>query len=67
MRIRAGYCFYILLEANSKRYELGFPNDACTISERLVQELTKHFRVEVTVVEKPSAELVGEKAPVSKP
>ena len=46
---------------------LGFPNDACTISDRLVQELTKHFRVEVTVVEKPGAELAGEKASVAKP
>jgi len=41
--------FFILLEANGKRYELAFPNDPCTISDRLVKELTKHFRVEVNV------------------
>ena len=58
--------FYIILEASGKRYELGFPNDACTISDRLVQELTKHFRVEVIVVEKPSAESAGEKIAGSK-
>ncbi len=41
--------FFILLEANGKRYELAFPNDPCTISDRLVKELTKHFRLEVNV------------------
>ena len=35
--------FFILLEANGKRYELAFPNDACTISERLINELTNIF------------------------
>jgi len=54
--------FYIILEANGKRYELGFPNDGCTISERLVQELTKHFRVEVKVSEKIDVELADEKS-----
>ncbi|MCX6044973.1 MAG: OB-fold nucleic acid binding domain-containing protein [Chloroflexi bacterium] len=54
--------FYIILEANGKRYELGFPNDACTISDRLVQELTKHFRVEVKVGEKPDVEWADEKS-----
>ncbi|MEZ4614640.1 MAG: OB-fold nucleic acid binding domain-containing protein [Caldilineaceae bacterium] len=41
--------FFIVLETNGKRYELAFPNDPCTISERLVNELTKHFRVDVAV------------------
>jgi len=41
--------FVIVLDANGKRYELAFPNDACTISERVVKELTKQFRVEVMV------------------
>jgi DNA polymerase-3 subunit alpha len=43
--------FYILLEAGGKRYELAFPNDACSISDRLTNELVKHFRTEVTVQE----------------
>ena len=43
--------FLILLESNGQRYELAFPNDPCTISDRLVNELTKHFRVEVAVDE----------------
>lgn len=41
--------FFIRLESNGQRYELAFPNDPCTISERLVNELTKHFRVDVAV------------------
>jgi DNA polymerase-3 subunit alpha len=41
--------FFILVETNGQRYELAFPNDPCTISERLVNELTKHFRVDVAV------------------
>ena len=41
--------FFILLESNGKQYELAFPNDGCTVSERLLDELGKHFRVEVTL------------------
>jgi len=41
--------FFILLESNGKQYELAFPNDGCTVSERLIDELGKHFRVEVTL------------------
>ncbi|MCB0186562.1 MAG: hypothetical protein KDE31_19980, partial [Caldilineaceae bacterium] len=41
--------FCILIESNGRRYELAFPNDPCTVSDRLVNELTKHFRVEVAV------------------
>jgi len=41
--------FSILVESNGQRYELAFPNDPCTVSERLVNELTKHFRVDVAV------------------
>ncbi|HRW07275.1 MAG TPA: OB-fold nucleic acid binding domain-containing protein, partial [Caldilineaceae bacterium] len=41
--------FCILIESNGRRYELAFPNDPCTVSDRLVSELTKHFRVEVAV------------------
>jgi len=43
--------FFIVLESNGRRYELAFPNDPCSISERLVSELTKHFRVDVSVEE----------------
>jgi hypothetical protein len=42
--------FFIRLEYNGQAHELTFPNDPCNISERLVQHLTKHFRVEVAVV-----------------
>ena len=41
--------FFIVLEANGQRCELAFPNDPCSISDRLVGELTKHFRVDVAV------------------
>ncbi len=41
--------FSILVETNGQRYELAFPNDPCTVSERLVNELMKHFRVDVAV------------------
>jgi len=41
--------FSILVESNGQRYQLAFPNDPCTVSERLVNELTKHFRVDVAV------------------
>lgn len=41
--------FFIVLESNGQRCELAFPNDPCSISERLLGELTKHFRLEVTV------------------
>jgi len=41
--------FFILLESNGQRYELAFPNDLCSINDRLVNELTKHFRVDVLV------------------
>lgn len=41
--------FYIVVESNGQRYELAFPNDPCTINDRLVNELTKHFRVDVAV------------------
>ncbi len=41
--------FFILLESNGKQYELAFPNDGCTVSERLLADLGKHFRVEFTL------------------
>jgi hypothetical protein len=41
--------FFIRLEYNSQIVQLAFPNDACTISERTLNELNKHFRVEAAV------------------
>lgn len=41
--------FFIRLIGESQNAELSFPNDGCTISEKLLGDLTKHFRVEVTV------------------
>ncbi|MFN8442774.1 MAG: DNA polymerase III subunit alpha [Caldilineaceae bacterium] len=43
--------FFIKLVSETRTAELSFPNDGCTISEKLLNELTKHFRVEVTVEE----------------
>jgi len=43
--------FMIRLDTNGQQYELAFPNDPCQINERLVNELEKHFRVEVQVKE----------------
>lgn len=44
--------FFIRLEYNGQAVQLAFPNDLCTINERTINELTKHFRVEVGVEEK---------------
>jgi DNA polymerase-3 subunit alpha len=41
--------FFIRLELNGQVHQLAFPNDLCSVSERLLQELKKHFRVEVAV------------------
>jgi DNA polymerase-3 subunit alpha len=43
--------FVIRLLDSSKTVELRFPNDGCTISDRLTTELQKHFRVDYEVVE----------------
>ncbi|MEZ4870221.1 MAG: DNA polymerase III subunit alpha [Caldilineaceae bacterium] len=43
--------FFIRLESQGQAFELAFPNDPCTISERLMSELSKHFRVDVAVEE----------------
>jgi hypothetical protein len=43
--------FEIVVKANQKSTRLAFPNDPCSISERLQQELYKFFRVEVSVEE----------------
>lgn len=41
--------FAIVVESQGRRHLLQFPDDPCTISDRLVTELTKHFRLEVHV------------------
>ncbi len=44
--------FVIEFESRGKSVRLTFPEDLCTISERLTGELTKHFRVDVAIEEK---------------
>jgi DNA polymerase-3 subunit alpha len=43
--------FFIRLELNGHAHQLAFPNDLCSITNRLVQDLQKRFRVEVMVKE----------------
>ncbi len=44
--------FFVRLEWNGHAHQLAFPNDGCTISERLLQELRRNFRVEAAVEDK---------------
>lgn len=41
--------FIVVLESKGHRSRLAFPNDLCTVNERLVHELGSHFKVTVTV------------------
>ncbi|MGB5048846.1 MAG: DNA polymerase III subunit alpha [Caldilineaceae bacterium] len=41
--------FVIVMESDGTRHQLAFPNDYCTVSERLVNELRTHFRVDVGI------------------
>ena len=41
--------FFIVIKANGKSCRLGFPEEPCSISDRLLGELEKNFRVDVTV------------------
>jgi DNA polymerase III subunit alpha len=41
--------FLITIKSNGKPTTLAFPDDPCSINDRLCQELTKFFRVEVQV------------------
>jgi DNA polymerase-3 subunit alpha len=43
--------FVIRLTGAGNAAELTFPNDGCTINDRLTTELQKHFRVEIEVLE----------------
>ncbi|MBK8047776.1 MAG: hypothetical protein IPK16_11995 [Anaerolineales bacterium] len=41
--------FYIRIVNNGRTAELAFPNDGCTINDRLLGELKKHFKLDVNV------------------
>lgn len=43
--------FQIIMEADGRRHQLSFPNDFCTVNERLLGDLQKYFNVDVTVEE----------------
>ncbi|MCL4861932.1 MAG: DNA polymerase III subunit alpha [Caldilineaceae bacterium] len=43
--------FFIRLELDGQAHQLAFPNDFCSITNRLLQELKKRFRVETVVKE----------------
>ena len=43
--------FVIQLDSKGEAVTLTFPDDLCTINERLTRELVKHFRVDVKVEE----------------
>jgi hypothetical protein len=43
--------FLIVLQTSQNSTTLAFPNDPCSISERLQQELFKFFRVDVSVAD----------------
>ena len=43
--------FLIVIKSNGKNTTLAFPEDPCSISERLRSDLSKFFRVEVEVKE----------------
>ena len=43
--------FFITLDANGARQKLAFPSDHCTINDRLLNELTKHFKADVSIEE----------------
>lgn len=43
--------FFIRIVDNGQTAQLSFPNDLCSISDRLVVELTKHMKLNVSVEE----------------
>src|SRR5699024_5904245 len=43
--------FFIRIVDNGQTAQLSFPNDLCSITDRLVTELTKHMKLSVTVEE----------------
>ena len=47
--------FIVVMETNGSRHQLTFPNEFCTVSDRLLHDLRNHFKVEVAV--EPDAKL----------
>lgn len=45
--------FVLMLQSGGKTVTLAFPDDPCTINERMMTELSKHFRVDAEIVEAP--------------
>ena len=43
--------FIIQFDSRGQPVKLAFPDDPCTVSERLTSDLIRHFRVEVRVEE----------------
>ena len=41
--------FVVVMETNGSRHQLTFPNEFCTVSDRLLHELRNHFKVDVAV------------------
>ncbi len=41
--------FVVVMETDGSRHQLAFPNEFCTVSERLLHDLRNHFKVDVTV------------------
>ncbi len=41
--------FFVRIIENGHTAELSFPNDPCTISDRLLNDLRKHYKLDVTV------------------
>ncbi|MCY3904127.1 MAG: DNA polymerase III subunit alpha [Caldilineaceae bacterium] len=41
--------FIVVMETNGSRHQLIFPNEFCTVSDRLLHDLRNHFKVEVAV------------------
>ncbi len=41
--------FIVVMDTNGSRHQLTFPNEFCTVSDRLLHDLRNHFKVEVAV------------------
>ena len=45
--------FIVVMVTNGSRHQLTFPNEFCTVSDRLLHDLRNHFKVEVAVEPDP--------------
>ena len=43
--------FVIVLESDGSRHQLTFPNEYCTVNDRLISDLRTHFRLDVAIDE----------------